>query len=580
MAVSWLTVYRAVLLCVVPVGLFVLYRAISHREMRGARPLALLVSGGLLYVVVKLAVSAVRGTPAVFTVTRLNPLAAGLAAAGFLLLALEYTGVENPVSRRTVGLLLAEPAVVTALVWADIAYLWAPAGRDPSTLSGYAWEVTGVAVANQLYMNALLVLGVVLLGRFALRSATVFRVQAVALLLAVVGPVVGNLAFYAGVVPFNPTPATFVLSALLIAWAILRTGFLDLVPVGRSAVVSNLDAGVMTVDSDHRVVDTNESSHRILGFDDADSPVGRHVDTVFAERPAFRERYWSVTDGGGDQASVVEVDDRYFTLDTTPLERPAGGPLGHTVVIRDVTDRTLRERELEQKNEQLEQFAGMVSHDLRNPLEVIFTRTELIDSGGDPQEHLPPIERSATRMHNMIRDLLILARADQQIDDPEPVSLSSTVEDGWSNVQLGETELDNRVPGDVIVNADRDRLMNVFENLFRNAREHNEPAPTVRVGVLERAPADGDGGSLTGFFVEDNGDGIPPAERDEVFDHGYSTNRDGTGFGLAIVEEVVRAHDWSLSVCDGDDDGARFEITGVERSGRPNDSRPTQPSGS
>ncbi len=146
-------------------------------------------------------------------------------------------------------------------------------------------------------------------------------------------------------------------------------------------------------------------------------------------------------------------------------------------------------------------------------------------------------------------------------------------------MQLGETELDHRVPGDVMVNADRGRLMNVFENLFRNAREHNEPAPVVRVGVLERTTANGDGGSLIGFFVEDDGDGIPPTERDEVFDHGYSTNRDGTGFGLAIVEEVVKAHDWSLSVCDGDDGGARFEITGVELSSRPDDSRPTQPSG-
>ena len=579
MAVSWLTLYRAALLCTVPVGLFVLYRATSHRETRGARPLALLVCGGLLYVAVKLAVSAVRGTPAVFTVTRLNPLAAGLATAGFLLLAIEYTGVEHPVSRRTVGLLAAEPVAVTALVWTDIAYLWVPAGRDPGTLSGYAWEVTGVAVANQLYMNALLVLGVVLLGRFAVRSATVFRLQAVALLLAAVGPVVGNLAFYAGAVPFNPTPVAFVFSALLVAWAILRTGFLDIVPVGRDAVVSNLDAGVMTVDSDHRVIDINESGYRLLGFDDADSPVGRHVDAVFAERPGFREQYRSVTDGGDGQASVVEADGQYCTLETTPLERPSGEPLGHTVVIRDVTDRALREQELKQKNEQLEQFAGMVSHDLRNPLEVILTRAELIDNGGDPQEHLTPIERSATRMQDMIRDLLILARADEHIDDLEPVSLSTTVQDGWSNVQLGETELDHRVPEDVTINADRDRLMNVFENLFRNASEHNEPAPTVRVGVLERTTANGDG-ALTGFFVEDDGSGIPVAERDEVFDHGYSTTRDGTGFGLAIVKEVVRAHGWSLSVCDGDDDGARFEITGVERSSRPNDSHPTQPNGS
>ncbi len=68
----------------------------------------------------------------------------------------------------------------------------------------------------------------------------------------------------------------------------------------------------------------------------------------------------------------------------------------------------------------------------------------------------------------------------------------------------------------------------------------------------------------TGFFVEDDGPGVDPEDRDQIFDAGYSTKTKGTGFGLSIVREIVNAHDWTIRVTEGEDGGARFEITGVE----------------
>jgi signal transduction histidine kinase len=102
--------------------------------------------------------------------------------------------------------------------------------------------------------------------------------------------------------------------------------------------------------------------------------------------------------------------------------------------------------------------------------------------------------------------------------------------------------------------ADPDRLQQLFENLFRNAVEHAGDDVTIRVGAL-----DGDG-----FYIEDDGPGIPEDKREKVFDSGFTTNRDGTGFGLAIVMEIVEAHGWQISVTEGDTGGARFEVTNVE----------------
>lgn len=86
-----------------------------------------------------------------------------------------------------------------------------------------------------------------------------------------------------------------------------------------------------------------------------------------------------------------------------------------------------------------------------------------------------------------------------------------------------------------------------------NAVELTTPDVTVSVGELPG-----------GFYVADDGPGIPPAERERVFDTGYSTTDDGTGFGLSIVQRAVDAHGWEITVTEGTDGGARFEITGVD----------------
>jgi len=72
------------------------------------------------------------------------------------------------------------------------------------------------------------------------------------------------------------------------------------------------------------------------------------------------------------------------------------------------------------------------------------------------------------------------------------------------------------------------------------------------------------GATDEGFYVEDDGPGIPAEERESVFEGGYSTTADGTGFGLRIVEQVATAHGWEVRVTDGTGGGARFEVSGVD----------------
>jgi signal transduction histidine kinase len=223
-------------------------------------------------------------------------------------------------------------------------------------------------------------------------------------------------------------------------------------------------------------------------------------------------------------------------------------------LVRDITDRKERERKLQRKNERLDQFASVVSHDLRNPLHVVQGRLELAREEHDI-DHLETASDAVERSLNLLDDLLTLAREGETVSEVESIDLAATVDRCWQTVETEDATL--AVETDRTIRADESRLKQLLGNLIHNAVDHGGPEVSVTVGELE-----------TGFFVADDGPGIDADARDRVFETGYSTADDGTGFGLTIVEEIVEAHGWDIAVTDDTADGARFEITGVEFAAR------------
>jgi PAS domain S-box-containing protein len=211
--------------------------------------------------------------------------------------------------------------------------------------------------------------------------------------------------------------------------------------------------------------------------------------------------------------------------------------------------RVSAETTIRRERDRLEEFASLLSHDLRNPLNVAQGRLELIQMTGEI-DHVEAIDRALNRMERLIEDMLTLAREGDAVGETEPVELRAIANQAWNNVATESAALEIKSSGQI--DADHSRLIQVFENLYRNAIEHGGDGVTIRVGT-----------SNGGFFVEDTGPGIPADERDDVFESGYTTNEDGTGFGLAIVKRVVEAHGWEITVTEGSDGGARFEVSGT-----------------
>jgi K+-sensing histidine kinase KdpD len=292
------------------------------------------------------------------------------------------------------------------------------------------------------------------------------------------------------------------------------------------------------------------------GADDGGSPAGLRESTA--------------DDPTGDAASADGSEER---TETVVVERPDGErryvetnvkPMilderrNVAVVMRDVTERRRRKRELERQNERLEEFASIVSHDLRNPIQVLDGRLSHLEeraAAADPSDdsaladQVEPMRRSVERMSDLVEDMLTLAREGAAVDEREVVDLAAVAREAWTTTDAAAATL--TVEGDCTLAADPSRLRQLFENCFRNAVDHGPPDVAVRVGALpDRA----------GFYIEDDGPGIPESERDEVFDLGHTTDDDGTGLGLGIVSEIVDAHGWSIAASASESGGARFEV--------------------
>jgi PAS domain S-box-containing protein len=220
----------------------------------------------------------------------------------------------------------------------------------------------------------------------------------------------------------------------------------------------------------------------------------------------------------------------------------------HFVAINtDITKLKEYQNELERQNERLEEFASVVSHDLRNPLNVAAGRIALAANDCD-DEHLSKAKRAIDRMEQLIEDVLALARQGRIIDETEPVSLRSVSRAAWRNVDATHASL--RLETDQTIRADESRLQQLLENLFRNAIEHGGADCTVEVGTFD-----------SGFYVEDTGEGFPGEASEQYFESGFSTDRDGTGLGLAIVDRIAEAHGWECAAKQGSGGGARIEVS-------------------
>lgn len=233
-------------------------------------------------------------------------------------------------------------------------------------------------------------------------------------------------------------------------------------------------------------------------------------------------------------------------LDPTTLEE---GPKAIATEI----DRIMVERR--RSDDRIERFSRIVSHELRSPLQTARSGLDLAKTECD-SHYLDDVAETIDQLDRLTDNLVDELKHEEITVETEAVDLAAVVEEAWPDRTTATLSVESELP---TIEAERGRLRQLLDNLFRNSITHGGDGITVRVGVIESV-ADSEVANTISLYIADNGPGIEPDRREEIFEYGYTGSSDGTGFGLAIVSEIVEAFDWEITVTESDDGGARFEL--------------------
>ncbi|MCU4741614.1 PAS domain-containing sensor histidine kinase [Halobacteria archaeon AArc-m2/3/4] len=322
-------------------------------------------------------------------------------------------------------------------------------------------------------------------------------------------------------------------------------------------LVANTSEGLLTIDSNSTIVFANPAIEDILGYSPAEL-VGSSKLEIIPERLRSTherqlQRYIETgeknIDWDGVRLPALHKDGHEVPVMISLREHEFEDTRLFTGVFRDISELKAQEERLERQNERLERFASVLSHDVRNPLNIAQAYTDSLRDELD-REEIDETAAALERIENIVDDMLLLTNADRSVDSVEQVFLEGIVTEAWQWVSTADAELviDDSM---ATIRVDQSQCLSLLENLFNNAVSHGGSSVTVRVGTLDGSE---------GFYIEDDGQGIPEKYRTDVFEHGFTTSSDGTGLGLSIVQEIALAHDWTVTVTDSSEGGARFEF--------------------
>jgi len=340
-----------------------------------------------------------------------------------------------------------------------------------------------------------------------------------------------------------------------------------------SAVIEHLAEGVSVITADDTYAVRNPAAHRMTGDGGLVQPDEGHVDqpvmvstsgdpVALDEMPHARARAGESVIRETVRMRTVAGEERTLEITSVPVHGLDGDPRPVVVnTLRDVT----REHE---ERDQLVSFAGVVAHDLKNPLTVVRGWTESLreelEAGDEPdvavlRSMLTRVQGASDQMHHFIDDLLAFTVARDRPLDIVDVDLSVLADEVAELRREGETRPRISVQDTMAVRADRPLVRQLLDNLIGNSVKYVAPGvrPQVAVTAVEHR------GHLE-VSVTDNGIGIPPAMRQRVFDsfaRAHSVDYTGTGLGLAICERAVGRHGGRIWVDESHAPGTRIRYT-------------------
>ncbi|MFP4445466.1 MAG: two-component system sensor histidine kinase NtrB [Desulfosudaceae bacterium] len=318
-------------------------------------------------------------------------------------------------------------------------------------------------------------------------------------------------------------------------------------------LVANMPVGMIAMDTHGRVVSVNPVTRTIF-----DIPTAVPPEEISAWLPAEVGQLWQII---VTKTSPLEKEIRLevraghpmvLEVIASPLYDSEGAPMGGMILIRDKTelDRLRTEMESNRRFAAIGRLAAGVAHEIRNPLSALkgyaVVLKEVFDKSTENYRIADMITREADRLNRVVSDMGELARPINLTR--KPVDLSTVIRDSLQLV-THETDLHNITvtteldPDTPAVSADADKLRQVLLNLCLNAVQAMQKGGTLTLRLFPD-PA----GAAAIIEVADTGEGIEPANQQEIFEPYFTTKQSGTGLGLAVVRNIVQAHEGRIRV--------------------------------
>jgi len=342
-----------------------------------------------------------------------------------------------------------------------------------------------------------------------------------------------------------------------------------------SAIVEASGDAIYVYDFNGTILTWNRAAEELYGFAGPEI-IGRPADTIVP--PDRRTELRDIIDTSVDAANIIRNlettrmrrDGSVFPalLTISPIRDESGQAVGLSVIARDITERKRAENELRRANQDLEQFAYSASHDLQEPLRTIKIYSELLADRlgtvveGETAEFLEFLQSAATRMEHLVRDLLAYTQVTRLEAPLEDTDANETLAETLANLGGAITESSATVTRDKlpVVRAHSTHLRQLFQNLIGNAIKYRseDRRPIVQIGAERQ-----DGYWV--FSVRDNGIGIPPEFKEQIFglfSRLHNTDRyAGTGIGLAICQRIVERYHGRIWVESEPGRGSDFRFT-------------------
>jgi PAS domain S-box-containing protein len=489
----------------------------------------------------------------------------------FLMFSLSYTRNYTFSKNRILYLLLVIPLITVVLAFTGThhKFLWSDIVLLPETRQAVYYYGPWFWV-NVTYQYSLIVIGIVILIAGAFRVYTIHRIQTWLLLLSVILPFAASILYIFKLMPvkgIDLTPIAFIFSGILIGFSLYRLDFFNIIPIAHRQTIDNLDDGIAVLDALDRVMNINPAFTKATGMAAGDI-TGKEIASVLSLFGLSLSDFSGQNDFKAEAGVEKGGDQKYFELKIQPVTDTSGRQVGRLIIIRDntlnkmildaVTESNLsRKRELVEKEKlimDLDAYARMVAHDLKNPLGAVTSFTYLIQDAlkankiADAAEMIDMLQGESNKMNRIIDDLLLLSRIRQEDIKIGPVDIKGIINEALNRQhnliarKNAEIEMPETWPS---VYGHSSWVEQVWINLINNALKYGGNPPEIKIGYTREAP------SLVRFWIKDNGNGLPPASLQKLFNDFErlgNKDTDGTGLGLSIVKRLINKMGGVISV--------------------------------